>query len=72
MNSLKETTDIWFTAFLIIQGHKLAEYDVISRGKVKYKFNLSLDEWHKLKLEFNNSDLIKYKTIVEQIKDLGF
>ena len=72
MSTLKDSTDIWFCAFLVSKGHKISEYETISRGKVKCKFDITTEEWHKLKLEFNNSDLVKYKTIVEQIKDLGY
>lgn len=68
----KNTTDIWFAAYLMIKGEKLANYKVISRGKVSCIFDLSDEQWQKYKLEFNNSDYIKFKTTVEQVKDLGF
>lgn len=72
MKQLKESTDIWYCAFLVSKGHKIQEYDVISRGKVKCKFEITDNEWHQLKLEFNNSDIIKFKAIVDQLKDLAW
>lgn len=68
----KSTTDIWFAAFLMIKGEKLVNYTVISRGKVSCMFALSDEQWQKYKIEFNNSEFIKFKTTVEQVKDLGF
>lgn len=68
----KSTTDIWFASFLMIKGEKLTNYSVISRGKVSCIFTLTDEQWQKYKLEFNNSEYIKFKTTVEQIKDLGY
>ncbi len=64
------TTDIWFTAFLMYKGLKIAKYEKIGHKKGKYYFDLTSDEWNNLKLEFNNSELIKFKGLVEQVKDL--
>lgn len=70
--SLKQTTDIWFCAFLQLKGYKIITFDKLIKNKVRCYFDLTEDEWSTLKLEFNNSELIKYKTVIEQIKDLGF
>jgi len=67
---MKSGTDLWFSAFLMSKDIKIAKYEVISRGKGRYFFDITDDEWTKYKLEFNNSDLIKYKTLIEQLKDL--
>ena len=69
---MKNSTDIWFCAFLLLKEKKIEKFDVISRGKVRCYFMLSDDEWKNLKLEFNHSDHIKFKSLVEQIKDLSF
>lgn len=69
---MKNTTDIWFAAFLMIKGEKLSNYTVISRGKVSCSYELTDEQWQKYKLEFNNGDYAKFKIAVEQIKDLGF
>jgi len=67
---MKSGTDLWFSAFLMSKDIKIAKYEVISRGKGRYFFDITDDEWTKYKLEFNNSGLIKYKTLIEQLKDL--
>ena len=69
---MKNSTDVWFIAFLMSKGHTIKSYDVIGRGKVKCHFDLTDDEWQKLKLEFNNSEIIKFKGFIDQIKDLAF
>jgi uncharacterized protein YicC (UPF0701 family) len=69
---MKETTDIWFSAFLRSKGLKLHDYRVIGRGKVKCVFDISDEEWTQYKIEFNNSELAQFKTFIEQIKDLAF
>lgn len=69
---IKESSDVWFCSFLMSKGFKIDDYTVISRGKVKCKFTITNEEWQKLKLEFNNSEIIKFKAYIEQIKDLSF
>ncbi len=71
-NLLKNSSDVWFTAFLIHKGCKIAKYDVIDRGRVRCYFDLTDKQWQEYKLEFNNSEIIKFKAYIEQIKDLGF
>ena len=72
MNNLKNSTDIWFCAYLQLQGIKLAKYDVEGRGKVRCYYDVTDDEWKQLRLDFNNSDVSRYKTAVESIKDLAY
>lgn len=69
---LKNTTDIWFTAFLMYKGHKILKFDKLSKGKGKFYFDLSDEEWSNLKLEFNNTEFIKFKSLIEQVKDLCY
>lgn len=68
----KASTDIWFCAFLMLNNIKISSYEVIGRGKVRCHFQVTDEDWHKYKLDFNNSDHVKYKSFIEQIKDLGF
>lgn len=68
----RSSTDVWFCAFLMHKGHKISSYKVISRGKVSCEFKIEDAEWHKLKLEYNNSDISEYKALIEKIKDLAF
>lgn len=65
-----ETTDIWFAAFLKFKGYELANYEVITRGKGRYKFKISSEDYKKEKLEFIKSDISKIKQVMEEIKDL--
>lgn len=67
---MQASTDIWFTAFLMFKGVKMAKYEKIGMKKGKYYFVLTDEQWNAYKLEFNNSDLIKFKGLVEQVKDL--
>lgn len=69
---MKESTDIWFIAYLMYKGVKVAKYTPLQRGKVKCFFELGDAEWQQHKLEFNNSEFIKFKGLIEQVKDLGF
>lgn len=72
MTTLKESTDVWFCAFLMKQNIPILKYDIIARGKVKCYFQLSEEQWRSLKLTFNNSEIIKYKALIEQLKDLSY
>lgn len=69
---MKQSTDLFFCAFLMFKKYKIEKYDVISRGKVCCYFNISDEDWQKLKLEFNNSDISEIKMNIEKIRDLGY
>lgn len=66
------TTDIWFSAFLKANGYEIIKFDVLSRGKGRYYFQISEEDWKKMKVEFNGSELLKYKYLIESLKDLVF
>jgi len=68
----KSSTDVWFIAFLMNKGFKIKSYTVLHNHKVKCFFDIKEEEWQKLKLEFNNSELVKFKGLIDQIKDLGY
>jgi hypothetical protein len=67
-----KTTDLFFMAFLIHKGHEVKKYDVISKGKISCEFDMSAEDWKKLKLEFNHSEASKLKQTIEQLKDLAY
>ena len=71
-SKLKMSSDVWFIAYLMHNNIPIKTYDVFERGKVRCYFDLSDDQWQKHKLDFNNSDLIKFKSLIQQIKDLSF
>lgn len=66
------TTDIWFAAYLMHRGYKIHKYDVIGKGKTRCHFDLADEVWTQLKLDFNNSEFIKFKGLIEQVKDLAY
>lgn len=68
----KFSTDVWFVAFLMSKGHKISAYTVLPQKKVRCEFQLSDKEWQDLKLEFNNSEIVKFKGYIDQIKDLAW
>lgn len=68
---MKTSTDIWFTTYLIeIKGYKLQDYDVISRGRGKFHFDITDQDWKQQKIDFMKSDLAKAKQGQEKLKDL--
>lgn len=67
-----KTSDLWFIAFLTIKNFKIKDYVVIGKGKISCEFEIEREEWQKLKLEFNNSEISLYKTTIEKIKDLAY
>lgn len=69
---MKSSQDVWFISFLKLKGYEIHHYDVISRGKVKCYFDIPDEEWKNLKLEFNKSEISKYKTIIDGLKDLAY
>lgn len=72
MITLKKSTDLWFIAFLQSKGFKINNFNVITRGKIEASFDIADQEWLQLKLEFHNSELVKFKQLIEQLKDLGY
>lgn len=69
---MRESRDIWFNAFLLYSGVIMEGFDVDSRKKVTCRFRLDDAEWTKLKMEFQKSDIAKFKGYLDQIKDLGY
>lgn len=70
--NLKSTSDVWYAAFLMSKGYKIINYTVIARGKVRCDFDITEEDWKKLKIEFNNSDIVKFKHYIDMIKDMAF
>lgn len=71
-SKLKVSSDVWFVAFLMHNNVQIRTYEVFERGKVRCYFDLSDEQWQKYKLDFNESDLVKFKSLIQQIKDLSF
>ncbi|NJO65526.1 MAG: hypothetical protein HC836_47760 [Richelia sp. RM2_1_2] len=69
---MKSTSDIWFVAFLKKNKIEMDRYDVIGRGKIKAYFNISDNDWQKMKLAFNKAEISEYKHIIDALKDLAY
>lgn len=67
---VKLTTDIWFASFLKLKGHKVKNFDVMTKSKGRFHFEISEEEWKKLKLEFDASDISKIKMHQIALKDM--
>lgn len=72
MSELKASTDVFFSAYLLSKGIKLAKYEVIDRGRVRCFFSLNDDEWKQFKVDFNNSEISDIKQHIAKIKDLCY
>jgi len=67
---MKETTDMWFASFLMMNDHPVANFEVIRRGRGKFYFDVSEAEWKLLKLEFNDSVVHTIKMNHLTLKDM--
>jgi hypothetical protein len=68
----KETTDLFFAAYCVINGHKVIDFSKLSVRKGKFIFDIADEDYKKLKLEFTRSDISKIKQTIEELKDLLF
>jgi hypothetical protein len=68
-----KTRDLWFYAFLRIRGYPVCDYTKPEdSNKSDFIFDIPNEDWKKLKLEFNKSELSKGKWYIEEAKDLIF
>jgi hypothetical protein len=67
-----ETTDIWFAAYLRYKGYEITDFEVMHRGKGKYIFSISEEDWKKLKLEFSKSETNAIKSFHLSLKDMTY
>lgn len=67
---MNSTTDLWFAAFLKLKGIELHTFEVLSRGKGKYTFAISNEDWKKMKMDFMRHDISRLKQIMQELKDL--
>lgn len=69
---MKTLTDLWFAAFLKLRGFKLKDFDLISRGKARFHFEISDEDYKKARIDFFKSDFSVMKQAIEELKDLTF
>lgn len=67
---LKATSDIWFASFLKLQGFEVNNYEIMSKNKGKFFFIIEDDNWKKLKLRFDKSEISKIKLHQIALRDL--
>ena len=68
---MNSTTDVWFASYLKgVKGYELSDVTIISKGKGKFHFNISDEEWTREKLNFNKSDINKIKLESISLRDL--
>lgn len=70
-NTGKDTKNIKFVAYLRFKGHEILKIERIARGKARYWFDLTEDEWVNLKLEFDRSNECKYAQCLDAVVDLA-
>ena len=68
----KKSTDLYFNAFLLLKGKTIQRYEVSDRNKVTCHYQISDEDWQKLRLEFASSEFSNIKMAIEKIKDLAF
>jgi hypothetical protein len=69
---MKKTTDLWFVSYLNFGGFPVSSFRIIRQGKVEFTFEMPDELWNRFKLEFNDSEIQRYKQRIEALKDLGY
>ena len=69
---MQETKNIKLVAYLRLKGRHPDKVDKIARGKAKYLFQMDLDQWEKLKQEFDKSEFITYAQCMDAVVDLAY
>lgn len=69
---MQETKNVKLVAYLRLIGKHPDKVEQISRGRAKYLFDMTQDEWAKLKQDFDRSDFIKYAQCMDAITDLAY
>jgi hypothetical protein len=67
---MKKTTDVWFASFIKLNGFKVVDFEIIEKGKGRFIFDLTEEQWKELRIKFSNSDISKIKQIMGELKDL--
>jgi len=69
---MKSTSNLGFVAFLTMpqRGLSISNYKKNERGFTTFYFDVDDDKWKELKIEYNNSEFIIFKSTMENIKNL--
>lgn len=68
---MKQTMDAWFMSFLLYKGVDLKSYEVDNKGRIRGSFDLTEDQWREFKMEFSQTEFVKFKMQLDKIKSLG-
>lgn len=69
---MQETKNIKLVAYLRFKGIHADKIDIIARGKAKYSFKMTDEEWKAIKQEFDRSDFIRYAACMDAVVDLAY
>ncbi len=69
---MKRVTDLWFASYLKCKGYELVDFELKQRGKGVYIFEISEEDYKKLRLDFFKSDISNIKQIMEALKDMAY
>ena len=67
---MKSTSDIWFASFLKMEGYEIKDVTVVTKNKGRFTFDISEEEWIKLKIKCDKSEVSKIKAMQTSLKDL--
>jgi len=69
---IHKTKNIKFCAFLRLKSIHPQRVEKFERGKALYIYTLGVEDWDKLKIDFNKSYFIEYANSLDAIKDLAY
>lgn len=67
---MKETTDVWFMAFLMLNNINAKNYNK-NNLLIKSEYELTDKEWIELKNKYINSEIYKVKFFIRSLKEMG-
>ena len=71
MLELQDSKNIKFVAYLKFHGIDIFKVERLNRGKARYFFKMSEENWIDHKLKFNKSDELKYAQCLDSVVDLA-
>ena len=70
MNNVYSTSDLALAAYLLTKGHRLIVAKKLQSGRYYFELEDENGECEKLKLEFVNSEFIKYDNNLKMLKKM--
>ncbi len=69
---MQETRNIKFVAYLRLQKIFPDDVKKLERGKARYCFEMSKEDWQKQQREFDRSPYIEYGQCLDAVIDLAY